>query len=121
METGQGVVKARLAEVDASEIDQPFGIEAQRIFCAIICGRDVEVEERGTTYARIVGLVHGVNASEAMVRAGASWDNVQLDSDTAMPRLEANARRQGRGFGLLPRRSRHWIGGTGQRPWAKRS
>lgn len=89
LKTGQGVVKIRLAEIDAPEIDQPFGVEAQRIICAMICGRDVEVEERGTSYDRIVGLirVQGIDTSEAMVRAGAAWDYVQYDSLPAIPAL----------------------------------
>ncbi len=40
----------------------------------MICGRVVDVEPRGTSYNRVVGLirVQGVDTSEAMVRAGAA-------------------------------------------------
>lgn len=112
-------MKVRLAEIDAPEIDQPYGVEAQRIVCAMICGRDVEVEERGTSYDRIVGLirVQGSDTSEAMVRAGAAWDYDQYDSNPAMPGLEATARRQGKGLWATPAPIAPWDWRHGRVGW----
>ena len=97
--TGQGVMKIRLAEIDTPEIDQPYGTAARDILCAMICGRDVDIEPRGTSYDRVVGLIRigGLDTSEAMVRAGAAWDYVRYDNDPVMPGLEQAARagRQG--------------------------
>jgi endonuclease YncB( thermonuclease family) len=39
VETGQGVIKIRLAEIDAPEIDQPYGTAARDALCAMICGK----------------------------------------------------------------------------------
>lgn len=60
----------------------------------MVCGRDVEVEERGTSYDRIVGLirVRGIDTSEATVKAGAAWDHTHYDPDPGIPTLEARAR-----------------------------
>lgn len=92
--TGQGVIKVRLAEIDAPEIDQPYGTAARAVLCSMVCGRDVDVEPRGTSYDRIVGLIriNGLDTSEAMVRAGAAWDYPQYDLDPMMPSLQRAAR-----------------------------
>ena len=94
LETGEGVVKVRLAEIVAPEIDQPYGTQARDTLCAMICGRVVDVEPRGNSYDRIVGLIriNGLDTSEAMVRAGAAMDYARYDTDPAIPALEARAR-----------------------------
>jgi micrococcal nuclease len=94
LETGQGVIKVRLAEIDASEIDQPYGTEARDVLCRRVCGRDVDIEPRGNSYDRVVGLIRvgGIDTSEAMVRAGAAWDYPQYDTDPLIPALQARAR-----------------------------
>ena len=94
LETAQRVVKVRLAEIDAPEIDQPYGTEARDVLCRMVCGREVDVEPRGTSYDRVVGLIRvgGLDTSEAMVRAGAAWDYPQYDPDPVIPALEEKAR-----------------------------
>ena len=91
---GQGVIKVRLAEIDPPEIDQPYGTEARDVLCAIVCSRCVEIEPRGASYDRLVGLVRaqGVDTSEAMVTAETAWDYPQYDTDPIIPVLEAKAR-----------------------------
>ena len=108
--TGQSFLKICLAEIDAPEIDQPYGIEAQRVICSMVCGRIVDIEPRGRSYDRLVGLirVQGVDTSEAMVRAGAAWDYSRYDYDRAMPGIEAEARRAGRGL---------WANRVAVAPW----
>lgn len=82
-------VRVRLAEIDAPEIDQPYGTAARDVLCSLVCGRVVDVEPRGTSYDRIVGLirVNGIDTSEAMVRAGAAWDYARYDADPVIPAL----------------------------------
>lgn len=93
-------VRVRLAEIDAPEIDQPYGTEARDVLCAMICGREVDVDPRGSSYDRVVGLIRvgRLYTSEAMVAAGAAWDYAQYDTDPAMPELEQEALQQGRGL-----------------------
>lgn len=93
-EAGQGTLKVRLAEIDLPEIDQSYGLKARDTLCAIVCGRDVDIERRGTSYDRLVGLirVRGLDTGEAMVRAGAAWDYQRYDPDPTIPALEARAR-----------------------------
>ncbi len=52
VDTGRGTLNIRLAEIDAPEIDQPYGAEAQLVICGKICGRVVDVEPRGISYDR---------------------------------------------------------------------
>ena len=101
VDTGQGVLKIRLAEIDAPEIDQPYGIQAQRVICSMVCGRVVDIQPRGTSYDRVVGLIriNGIDTSEAMVRAGAAWDYARYDHDSVISGLEAQAR--GRASGTM--------------------
>ncbi len=74
MEAGQRTL-IRLAEIDSPDSDQPYGVEAQRVVCAIICGKYVEIDPRGTSYDRVVGLILApYDVSEAMVKAGAAWE-----------------------------------------------
>ena len=91
---GSGTLKVRLAEIDAPEIDHPYGTQARDTLYAIICGRVVDVEPRGTSYDRLVGLirVRGLDTSESMVRAGAAWDYPRYGTDPAIHALEARAR-----------------------------
>ena len=110
VETGQGVFKVRLAEIDAPEIDQPYGTEARDMLCKMICGRGVDVEPRGTSYDRVVGLirVQGLDTSEAMVRAGAAWNYPRYDPDPVIPVLEAKARAAHLGLWADPRAVAPW-------------
>ena len=103
-------LRVRLAEIDAPEIDQPYGVEAQRVICSMVCSRVVDIEPRGRSYDRLVGLirVQGIDTSEAMVRAGAAWDYSRYDYDRAMPGLEAEARQAGRGLWADPRAVPPW-------------
>ena len=94
LETEQEVVKIRPAEIVASEINQPYGVDACDVLCRIVCGRNVENEPRGTSYDGVVGLirVQSADTSEAMVSAGAAWDYAQYDPGPMVPVLKAKAR-----------------------------
>ena len=102
--TRQGVVKVRLAQVDAPEIDQPYGTQVRDVLCALICDRDVDIEPRGTSYDRVVGSIRlgGLDTSEAMVREWATWDYARYDSDPVMTGLKATALQRGRGSWAAP-------------------
>ena len=54
---GSGTLKFRLAEIDAPEIDHPYGTQGRDTLYAMICGRVVDVEPRRTSYDRLVGLI----------------------------------------------------------------
>lgn len=87
-------VRIRLAEIDAPEIDQPYGTRARNVLCSMVCGHDVDVEPRGRSYDRVVGLIRagGQDTSKAMVAAGAAWDYRQYDRDPEIPALQEHAR-----------------------------
>ena len=100
----------RLAEIDAPEIDQPYGATARDVLCALICGREVDVEPRGTSYDRVIGLirVNGADTSEAMVRAWAAWDYARCDNDPAMPGLQSEVRAGRKGLWAHPHAVATW-------------
>ena len=60
---GSGTLKVRLAEIDAPEVDHPYGTQERDTLCAMICGRVVDVEPRGTSYDCLVGLIRVRGAS----------------------------------------------------------
>lgn len=94
LEAGQESVKVRLTEIDAPEIDQLFATQARDTLCAMICGRIIEVEPRGTSYDRFVGFVRiqSVTTIEAMDGAGARGT---MHGTTESPRSRRSWHRRG--------------------------
>lgn len=109
-ETG---VRIRLAEIDASEIDQLYGAAAHNFLCSMACDQEVDIEPSETSYARVVGLIRGggLDTSEATVAAGAAWDYPQYGSESATATLERRVR-TGR-IGL-------WVDPDASPPWTRR-
>jgi endonuclease YncB( thermonuclease family) len=87
-------IKVRLAEMDAPELDQPFGQRARRALCDLICGKTVEIDDWGLDrYGRTVGLIHApFDVSEEMVREGMAWVYERYNLDAALPGIEEQAR-----------------------------
>lgn len=102
--TGQGSIRVRVSEIDSAEIDQPYGTQARDVMCAMVCDKDVDVEPRGRSYDRVVGLIEvgGLDTSGAMVAAGAAWDYAQYDRDLMMPVLQEKARARRLGLWAEP-------------------
>lgn len=93
--------KVRLANIDAPELNQPYGEEAGRELYAIINGKGVEVTEQAIDrYGRTVGVVilDDVDVSAIMVTKGLAWVYTQYNQDDLLPALESDARQARRGL-----------------------
>lgn len=94
-------VRVRLASIDAPERRQAFGNRARQYLAELVFDRQVTVIEQGSDrYGRTIGVLEldGVNTNQEMVRAGLAWAYRQYLNDSAMVRLETQARRAGRGL-----------------------
>lgn len=106
-------IRVRLAEVDAPEAGQAYGLEAQHALSGFIFGKDVSLavkgrDRHGRTLARVHAGDTDVNAE--MIRAGAAWAEPDYMTDRSLLALEAVAREFKRGLWALPKSDR-------QAPW----
>lgn len=102
---GKRQVKVRLAEIDAPEPEQPYGIDAKQVLSVLVSGKTVAVKVRDTDrYGVIVGRVYTdtVDINADMVRRGAAWVYSQYASDQELYVLEDQARKNKAGLWALP-------------------
>lgn len=71
-----GTVRVRLHGIDAPEHDQAGGTEAATVLGALVMGRELLCEPRGTSRKRVVArcMVEGRDVGESMARAGYALD-----------------------------------------------
>ncbi len=106
----QGVaMDFRLAEVDAPELDQPYGRQAKQELAAIANGRQllmipIDTDRYGRTVVHVWNGNTYLNAE--MVRRGAAWFNVEFAERPALYEVEQEARKAERGLWQLPLKDR---------------
>jgi len=69
-------VKVHLAEIDAPELKQPFGLRSRQSLAELCFGKDAVVREAGRDrYGRTIGRVDcsGTDANAEQVRRGMAW------------------------------------------------
>jgi endonuclease YncB( thermonuclease family) len=111
----QGVaMDFRLADVDAPELEQPYGRQAKQELAAIAAGRQLVLVPIDTDrYGRTV--VHVWNGDTylnvEMVKRGAAWFNVEFARNEMLYDVEQEARKAQRGLWRLPLQDRvePWI------------
>src|SRR5688572_21791321 len=73
---GREQVKVRLADIDAPEARQAFGMRSKQYLSSICFSKPAQVIYKGRDrYGRIIGKVacSGIDAATAQVRAGMAW------------------------------------------------
>jgi endonuclease YncB( thermonuclease family) len=106
----QGVaMDFRLADVDAPELDQPYGRQAKQELAAIAAGRQlvlvpIDTDRYGRTVAHVWNGNTYLNAE--MVRRGAAWFNVEFARSETLYDVEQEARNAQRGLWKLPLKDR---------------
>ena len=106
----QGVaMDFRLADVDAPELDQPYGGQAKQELAAIAAGRQlvlvpIDTDRYGRTVAHVWNGNTYLNAE--MVRRGAAWFNVEFARSETLYDAEQEARNAQRGLWKLPLKDR---------------
>ncbi len=108
-------VKIRLAQIDAPESDQAFGLQSRRSLSDMVYNRIVRVEEETLDkYGRTVGtiFVGGLDVSRRQIQRGMAWAYRQYLHDESLVQDE-NTARQAR-VGL-------WSEANPTPPWEYRS
>lgn len=96
-----GVLKIRLAEIDAPEKDQPFGASSQRSLSDMVLGKQVQVVSQAMDqYGRMVARLNvgGLDVNTEQIRRGMAWEYSFHHSNHELIALEAEARQEPRGL-----------------------
>lgn len=104
-EPGRRVLhKIRLADIDAPEIEQPYGREALAAFRKLAQGKTVEVQEHGVDiYGREVATLYfldddNLSINEWLVVTGNAWFYEKYSDNESVKCLEDSARVAKRGL-----------------------
>ena len=111
----QGVVmEFRLADVDAPEMDQPFGREARAVLKSLIEGKQlvlvfVDVDRYGRVITDV--WIDDLYVNRELARRGAVWFYPQYARNNALFDIEEEARDAKRGLWALPssQRVEPWV------------
>ncbi|MFC0710309.1 thermonuclease family protein [Azorhizophilus paspali] len=98
-------IEVNLADLDAPELDQPYGQLAQLQLFRMVYNKDVKleiVEQRryGSKTARVYFGETLIN--EELVRQGLAWAYAGTEGESKLAKLEAEAKSQKRGLWGLP-------------------
>ena len=110
-----GLVKIRLAEIDAPEVGhagmggqppnsqkaQTFGETSKRSLSDMVLGKQVKVASRAVDqYGRLVAhlSVNGLDVNAEQIRRGMAWEYSNFHSNQALIALQAEARQAPRGL-----------------------
>lgn len=106
----QGVaMDFRLADVDAPELDQPYGPRAKQELMSLASGRQLVIVPVDTDrYGRTVAHVWNGNIylNAEMVERGAAWFYSRFARGPALYAIEQEARNAKRGLWVLPLKER---------------
>lgn len=86
--------RVRLHAIDAPELDQPYGLQAQAMINRLIAGQHVDIRPTGDlSYGRTVADVYLGNRSigAEMVSAGLAWVEPRWNTDPSTPGRQAAA------------------------------
>lgn len=73
--SAQGKTRIRLYGVDTPEKKQAYGKESRLFTISMVAGKTIEVQEKGFSYNRIVGIVYvgDVCLNMELLKAGFAW------------------------------------------------
>ena len=94
-------VKVRLAEMDAPEKAQPYGIASQKSLAELVMGEQVRVASRAVDdYGRLVATVSigAINVNHEQVRRGMAWEYSRFHGNHELMALQRDAQQAGRGL-----------------------
>jgi endonuclease YncB( thermonuclease family) len=98
-------VKVRLAEIDAPEKLQPFGIASKKSLAEMVKGKQVRVMSRAVDdYGRLIAKVYvgDVNVNHEQVRRGMAWEYSRYHSNRDLMDLQREAQQAKRGLWAEP-------------------
>lgn len=98
---GDRPVKVRLAEIDAPEKAQPYGMASQQSLAGMVMGRQVQVTSRAIDdYGRMIAIVSvaGLNVNHEQVRRGMAWEYSRFHNNRPVMELQDEAQQARRGL-----------------------
>jgi endonuclease YncB( thermonuclease family) len=108
---GAQQVKVRLANIDAPEKAQEYGMASKQSLVEMVLRKQVQVSSQAVDqYGRMVAhlSVDGLNVNEEQVRRGMAWEYSNFHSNQALIALQEEARQAPRGL---------WAQGNPTPPW----
>lgn len=96
-----GLMKIRLAEIDAPEKQQPYGVASRSLLLKMVLHRQIWVHTLAVDkYGRAIAQlkVNGLSVNEEMVRRGMAWEYSHYHSDRRYIALQNEARLSRRGL-----------------------
>ena len=94
-------IKIRLADIDAPEKAQPYGMASRQALLERVLHKQVQINSRAQDdYGRTVAhlLLDGLNVNEEQVRLGMAWEYSHFHKDRHYRALQAEARQARRGL-----------------------
>lgn len=100
------LIKVRLGEIDAPELNQPFGDKSKQSLYRLISSEMVKLDVQDTdSYGRSVARVKrvdGVDVNAELVRSGAAWVYPEHLKDKSLLVLQTEAKSRQSGLWALP-------------------
>jgi micrococcal nuclease len=93
--------KIRLANIDAPEKDQPYGMDARQAMIGMVLKKQVLIDTKAIDkYGRTVALVSvdGSSVNEAMVKRGMAWEYSHYKPGRVYMALQSEAQQAHRGL-----------------------
>ena len=94
-------IKIRLVEIDAPEMDQPFGAQSKNFLNRLLYKKNVKLISQGEDrYGRILGEIYvdGESANTSMIRSGFAWVYDKYVEDLSLYEYQDQAKAENLGL-----------------------
>ena len=101
LQVADEAIEVRLANIDAPENRQPYGLYARRALAEKVLNKTVTVEQKTTDKdGRVIGIVilDGRDINREMVAEGHAWVYRQYSKDESLLEVEAKAKAEKQGL-----------------------
>lgn len=106
-----GLLKIRLADIDAPEKAQPFGESSRRSLSEMVLGKQVNINSQAIDqYGRMVAHleVSGLKVNAEQIRRGMAWEYSRFHSNRELLALQEEARQEPLGLWALTEPTPPW-------------
>ena len=94
-------IKIRLVEIDAPEMNQPFGAQSKNFLNRLLYGKDVTLISQGEDrYGRTLGEIYanGDSANALMIKSGFAWVYDRYVKDSSLYEYQDKAKAENLGL-----------------------
>ena len=94
-------IKIRLVEIDAPEINQPFGAQSKNFLNKVLYEKDVTLIAQGEDrYGRVLGEIYanGESANALMIKSGFAWVYDRYVKDSSLYKYQDQAKAENLGL-----------------------